>query len=118
MVLTHAAGRNGRIGGSQPREHGGFGCASCQPEDFSRAVDDWISQRHPPPTLIFSRDCHIAIRHFENRIAGNERCGVTVGAETQMNQIEDRRSASQGGERLAQYSFAAADRSVASTGMA
>ena len=62
-----------------------------EPEHAPRAIDRGIGQRHPAPSLIQPGDGDVGVDDVEHWIARNERRGVSVGAQAEVDEIQNRR---------------------------
>ena len=63
--------------------------AQHQPDDLPRLGEGRIGERHPPSALILApRDRDAAVGDIEHRIARDQRCGVTVWAESEVDEVE------------------------------
>ena len=56
-----------------------------EPEDLPRPVEHGVGQRHPPPALVLAGERDVAIGDVEHRIARDERRGVAVRAQAQVD---------------------------------
>ena len=98
-IVLHSSGRDGAIAATKADEHRGLVRASNQPEHRAGAVDRRVGQRHPAPSLIWPGDRDVGIDDVEHRIAWNQRRGVSVGAQAQVDEIQNRRRPSNSCER-------------------
>jgi len=79
---------DGLVTGAQPWKAPDLLRAGHHEQHAARPVEHRVRQRHPPVALIGLRQRDIEIGFYEDRIAGHQRCGVTVRPESQMHEIE------------------------------
>jgi hypothetical protein len=76
---------------AQSGEHRRLVLTGDQPEQ--RPVEGRKGQRHPAPSLVQPRERDVGVRDIEHRITRNQRRGVSVGTQAEMDEIENRRRA-------------------------
>ena len=87
---THPAGGNGRIALKEAGEHRHFFRTGGQPKNPPRPMDQRIGESHSATPLIDSREGDIGISHLEYGIPRNQRGGMPVRTETEVDEVEHR----------------------------
>src|ERR1700730_15780030 len=70
LVLANPPGGNREIGVEQAHERSSLLIPGHQPKDAPGAIDDWIGQRHPTPTLVETCQRDICVGDVKDRISG------------------------------------------------
>ncbi len=87
-------GRDRRVAREQRGQGVGLGGTGDQPQQAVGAGEARVGQGHSPSTLVLPRGRgHEAISDLEHRVIGYQRCGVAVGSEAQMHEVERLRAA-------------------------
>ena len=89
MPIRGPATRRGRLA-QQPREHAGLRGAGDEPEAATRPRQQRQRQRHAPIAALYAGDHDVAIDRLERGVAGEQRRGVAVVAETEVHEIGHR----------------------------
>ena len=89
LARPHPARRNRGIARPQLRQGVALVGARDQPEDLARRLERRVGERHPAPSLVLAGgDRDRAVGDLEHRVAGDERGGVAVGPEAEVDEVE------------------------------
>ena len=86
--MADAAGRDRGIGGDELRELVGFFGAGDEPKDATRTIEDRVGERHAAAAHVNAGEGDVFVCDFEDRVARDQRGGVTVGAEAEVDEVE------------------------------
>ena len=88
LVATDPPRRNRPIALTQARQHFRLLAPGDQPENAPGPIEHGIGQCHAAPSLVDPCGRDVRAGDVEHRIPGHQRCGVAVGAKSQMGEIE------------------------------
>ena len=94
--LIHAASRNRSVAVAKALEHHRLLRSGHDKQDALCTIQRRIGQRHASASLIGARHSHFRTRDSQDRVAGNQRGGMAVRPEAEMDQIHHRRRTGHG----------------------
>src|SRR5262249_28053547 len=90
-IPVNPAGWNRSIPVVEATDHFRFVTTGDEPQNTARPVENRISQRHQPPSLINPGEYDVRIIDWQDWIAGYQGSCMPVRPEAEVNEIENRR---------------------------
>src|SRR5579864_6479592 len=88
VMGTNSPRWNRCVGIAEAIEHFSLFTSGHQPQNTPSTIDDRVGQGHPTSSLVDAGQPNICAGDTEDRISRNQRGGVAIAAETQMNEIK------------------------------